>query len=216
MKGTGMYRNIISILVICLLITSMVHGAGAASSDSVTISGYILPHQAPHADFTASPRSGSTPLTVQFTDTSSESPTAWSWDFQNDGTVDSHAKNPSYTYTHTGTYSVKLRATNAFGSDNEIKSAYILVTSPGPGARITALRQYANGLSIPTWSKWLLTTPLRNAEDSLDRGNKRTAVLYMRAFIENVRLIRWMRIITASQSNYMISEANAIVSIIET
>ena len=108
MKTTGMYRSITSMMVICLLLSSIVLAVGAASSDSVTISGYILPHQAPHADFTASPRSGSTPLTVQFTDTSSESPSVWSWDFQNDGTVDSHAKNPSYTYSYPGTYSVKL------------------------------------------------------------------------------------------------------------
>lgn len=216
MTGKGMNRNIIIILVICLLIFSMVQVAGVASSDSITVSGYILPHQAPNADFTASPRSGSAPLTVRFTDTSSGSPTSWSWDFQNDGTIDSHAKNPSYTYTHTGSYSVKLRATNAFGSDNEIKSAYILVTSPGPGAKITALRNYANGLSISTWFKWLLTTPLQNAADSFDRGNERTAVTDMQEFIQNVRILRWLRIITASQSDYMISEANAIISIIET
>jgi PKD repeat protein len=193
----------------------MIQGSGAASSDSVTISGYIPPHTAPDANFTATPRSGSAPLMVQFTDISSKSPTSWSWDFQNDGIIDSKAKNPSYNYPSAGTYSVKLHVTNAYGSDTEIKTAYITVKGSNPRVRISALRQYANGLSIPMWSKWLLNTPLRNAENALYRGNERATVVQMRAFIGNVQVLRWLRIITNSQSEYMISEANAIISMIQ-
>ena len=214
MKTTGMYRSITSMMVICLLLSSIVLAVGAASSDSVTISGFILPHQAPHADFTASPRSGSTPLTVQFTDTSSESPSVWSWDFQNDGTVDSHAKNPSYTYSYPGTYSVKLRVTNAFGSDSEIKNSYISVTSGGPIVRISGLKTYINSLRITEWSKWLLLTPLRQAENSIEKGNDHTAEIHMRTFIERVRILRWLRIVTQTEANYMIYEANAIIALI--
>ncbi len=64
-------------------------------------------------NFTAVPTSGVRPLTVQFTDTSSGSPTAWAWDFDNNGTVDSTQQNPTHTYTVAGTYTVKLTATNA-------------------------------------------------------------------------------------------------------
>jgi len=39
------------------------------------------PATAPTASFTASPTSGTAPLSVQFTDTSTGSPTAWSWSF---------------------------------------------------------------------------------------------------------------------------------------
>jgi PKD repeat protein len=152
---------------------------------------------------------------VQFTDISSKSPTSWSWDFQNDGIIDSKAKNPSYNYPSAGTYSVKLHVTNAYGSDTEIKTAYITVKGSNPHVRISALRQYANGLSIPMWSKWLLNTPLRNAENALSRGNERATVVQMRAFIGNVQVLRWLRIITNSQSEYMISEANAIISIVQ-
>jgi PKD repeat protein len=215
MRRTGRYRNIISIMVACLLVSAMLQSAGAAGSDSVTISGYILPHTAPDANFTASPRSGYSPLVVQFTDISSGAPTARSWDFQNDGIVDSNAQNPSYTYSSPGTYAVKLHVTNAYGSDTEIKTGFITVTGSNPLVRISAQRQYASGLSIPLWSKWLLTTPLRNAENALDRGNERAAVLHMRSYIENVRILRWLRIITNSQSEYMISEANAIISMIQ-
>jgi C1A family cysteine protease len=49
----------------------------------------------PTASFTAEPLSGQKPLTVQFTDTSTGSPTAWSWTFGDSGT--SVDKNPSHT-----------------------------------------------------------------------------------------------------------------------
>lgn len=210
-----MHRIIISIIVSYLVLSAMTQGAGAASSDSVTILGYILPHTAPEANFTASPRSGSAPLAVKFTDLSSGSPSSWSWDFQNDGIVDNTTQNPSYTYFSAGNFSVKLHITNAYGSDIEIKTVYIKVSPSNPAVRITVLKQYSSSLSIAVWSKWLLTTPLRNAENALDRGNARAAVLHTQAFIENVRVLRWLRILTQQQSEYMISEANTIISIIQ-
>jgi PKD repeat protein len=44
--------------------------------------------------------------------------------------VDATTQNPSYTYNTSGTYTVKLRATNAYGYDEEIKTDYINVTVP--------------------------------------------------------------------------------------
>ena len=85
---------------------------------------------APVAAFTGTPTSGYEPLTVNFTDQSSGSPTSWSWDFGDGGT--STAQNPSYTYNTAGTYTVTLTVTNTAGSDDEIKSNYITVTTPPP------------------------------------------------------------------------------------
>lgn len=82
----------------------------------------------PQADFKADRQSGNAPLKVKFTDTSKgEAITGWSWDFNNDGTIDSTEKNPSYTFSTAGTYSVKLVVTNAAGSDMEVRSDYITV-----------------------------------------------------------------------------------------
>jgi PKD repeat protein len=96
---------------------------------------------APVANFTASPTSGSAPLTVQFSDTSSGSPTSWAWDFDNNGSTDSTAQHPSYTYAAAGNYTVRLTATNAVGSDGETKTNYISVSEPssggGGGAAVT-------------------------------------------------------------------------------
>ncbi|MBW2174172.1 MAG: PKD domain-containing protein [Deltaproteobacteria bacterium] len=38
----------------------------------------------PVADFSGTPTSGDKPLSVDFTDLSTETPTSWSWDFDND------------------------------------------------------------------------------------------------------------------------------------
>ena len=91
----------------------------------------------PTAAFSATPTSGAAPLGVQFTDTSSGGPTAWQWDFQNDGTVDSTQQNPSFVYANPGTYSVKLTVSNASGDDSVTKSSYITVTTAGPTLSFT-------------------------------------------------------------------------------
>ncbi len=62
----------------------------------------------PVSAFTATPESGAAPLTVQFTDTSSNNPTAWTWNF-GDGSTSS-IQNPSHRYTISGVYSVTLQA----------------------------------------------------------------------------------------------------------
>jgi PKD repeat protein len=86
--------------------------------------------QAPVADFTGSPTSGSAPLTVTFTDQSTGSPTSWAWDFDNDGTTDSTAQNPAFTFTSAGTYSVKLTVGNAQGTHSLTRTNYITAMNP--------------------------------------------------------------------------------------
>jgi len=87
---------------------------------------------APVADFTARPRTGTAPLNVQFLDSSTGVPTSWAWDFENDGIVDSTERSPQFTYTIPGTYTVKLTATNAQGTDDEVKVGHVVVGEPGP------------------------------------------------------------------------------------
>ncbi|KUG10026.1 cell surface protein [hydrocarbon metagenome] len=86
------------------------------------------PPVAPVADFSADVTTGAAPLTVTFTDQSTNTPTSWAWDFDNDGIVDSTLQNPSHTYNTPGTYTVNLTVTNAGGSDSEVKTDYITVT----------------------------------------------------------------------------------------
>jgi len=102
----------------------------AAGSNTVTKSSYIsvaAPPKVPVAAFSAFPTSGKTPLKVQFTDKSTNSPTSWKWSF-GDGTY-STSKNPSHTYSKAGKYTVYLTAKNAAGSNTKTMSGYITVKS---------------------------------------------------------------------------------------
>src|SRR6185503_4444788 len=85
----------------------------------------ILSKAQPIANFSASTTSGCSPIVVNFTDLSTGSPTSWSWDLGN-GTT-STLQNPSTTYVTAGTYTVKLTATNASGSNTKTVTSYITV-----------------------------------------------------------------------------------------
>lgn len=108
-------------------------------------------NNAPIADFTANPRSGTAPLTVSFTDTSTRAPTAWSWSF-GDGTK-STLRNPTHIYNSAGTYDVSLTAANVYGGDTEVKNGYVTVT-PGPEVFTYAVTN-ANGAKDPTTGRWV-------------------------------------------------------------
>ncbi len=88
----------------------------------------------PVADFTSNVTKGISPLAVGFTDTSSNLPDCWNWSF-GDGTwfntTDVAQKNPSYTYTTKGWYSVTLIANNTEGSNQMVKTQYINIASNG-------------------------------------------------------------------------------------
>jgi PKD repeat protein len=79
------------------------------------------------AGFSAQPTSGTAPLSVRFTDSSSGAPTAWQWNFGDGNTTGSTTRDPVHLYTAPGTYTVTLRASNNNGGDLETKSGYIVV-----------------------------------------------------------------------------------------
>ena len=89
------------------------------------------PISAPVAGFSADVTSGDAPLTVQFTDLSTNGSTSWAWDFDNDEVVDSTEQNPQFTYMAAGTYSVSLTVSNSAGSDTKTVVDYIVVESSG-------------------------------------------------------------------------------------
>jgi PKD repeat protein len=104
-------------------------------SDSEIKAEYISVGSPPVALFQADTRSGSAPLTVRFSDGSTGAPTAWRWSF-GDGAL-STARNPTHIYQSAGIFTVTLQVTNAFGSDEEIKSGYITV-GEAPAASFAA------------------------------------------------------------------------------
>lgn len=85
---------------------------------------------APVADFSADNTTPYTVDTVTFTDLSTNSPSAWGWEFSPatitflNGT-DSASQNPQVRFDSVGLYTVSLTAYNAGGSDTETKVDYI-------------------------------------------------------------------------------------------
>jgi PKD repeat protein len=90
--------------------------------------GQTLP-PAPVANFVGTPASGNAPLTVTFTDLSTNTPTSWGWEFGDGSSVNASVQNPVHTYASAGTYTVKLIATNSAGSNTSTQTNCITVTS---------------------------------------------------------------------------------------
>jgi len=72
----------------------------------------------PVASFSMSVASGCAPLSVLFTDESTNEPTSWSWEF-GDGNSSSE-QNPTHTYATPGIYTVELTVENTAGSDSYV------------------------------------------------------------------------------------------------
>jgi PKD repeat protein len=93
----------------------------------------------PVPDFTASPIYGTVPLTVRFTDLSTNYPYIWSWNF-GDGSIVTgiNQANPVHVYNTPGVYNVTLYALNSDGVGEKItKLSYITVVET-PVANFTA------------------------------------------------------------------------------
>ncbi len=120
--------------------TKTVDTTGNMNATMVSDPARTAPAESPHAQFTASPRDGPAPLAVQFTDQSTGSISNRSWDFTNDGIVDSTIANPVFTYSNPGTYTVNLTVMGPGGLDTEIKTGFISVEEPASGvsAQFTA------------------------------------------------------------------------------
>ncbi len=110
-------------------ITAVAHNQWG--SDSFTWDWTVNELVPPIADFTADVTEGKVPLTVNFTDSSTNADT-WAWDFDNDGVTDSTMQDPQHTYNAAGTYTVKLTVTNEDGSDTVTKTDFITVNALVP------------------------------------------------------------------------------------
>ncbi|MBI5665925.1 MAG: PKD domain-containing protein [Nitrospirae bacterium] len=107
----------------------------------------------PTASFTGSSVSGTAPLIVTFSNTSSgyDNPLTYAWDFDNNGTIDSTGKDPSYTYATPGIYTVKLStkdsdgSINTFTRTNYITANYLYALDCPDGGNIACMRRTDGG-----------------------------------------------------------------------
>jgi PKD repeat protein len=109
--------------------TVTLKATNSGGTNTKTTTNYITAYGPPTANFTATPNSGCSPLTVAFTNTSNgngRTITALTWNF-GDSTTYSGQNPPAHIYSSKGTYAVKLTATTSCGSNT--KTAYVTVST---------------------------------------------------------------------------------------
>jgi PKD repeat protein len=141
---------------------------GPGGSDAETKLGYIVVQDPlpPAAEFSGSPTSGLTPLSVSFTDLSTGDVTSWLWDFGDGGT--SALASPSHDYVLAGTYDVTLTATGPGGSDAETKLGYIVVQDPLPPLSDGSFELQTP--DVPPSGAWQISFGADHLVDSLANG----------------------------------------------
>ena len=119
-------------------------GGGEGNTRLYAIGNLTAAVQAPIASFTANTTSGTAPLAVLFTNTSTNTPTAWNWSFRNITPGNntqvwfSTVQNPTHTFG-VGNYSIVLNASNSGGYNLSTQVTFINVTAvPAPVTNATA------------------------------------------------------------------------------
>jgi hypothetical protein len=115
----------------------------------------------PTAVFSASATSGNRPLTVDFTDESTDSITSWEWDF-GDGYT-STEQNPSHTYYFPGEYTVTLTVTGTSGHDSGSTVIHVDQALPAEGS---AYKAVIDGVKV-TYTKPTCLACYNDLQDSL-------------------------------------------------
>jgi PKD repeat protein len=101
---------------------------GGTSTNSVTGSGAAVPVP----NFTGAPASGSEPLAVSFTDSSTGTITNRYWDLGDGFTTNTSLLGLVHTYAVAGTNTVSLTVTGPVGTNTLSRGGYIIVTNLGP------------------------------------------------------------------------------------
>jgi len=107
------------------------NGSGSASTTKTLLVSGLLPD--PH--FSITPNPATTGQTVQFTDTTLNAPTAWSWNF-GDGSAIATAKNPTHAYASAGVFTVRLTVSNSAGTTSTTNT--VTVNAPVLAAPVAA------------------------------------------------------------------------------
>jgi len=88
----------------------------------------LVQYSPPTVNFSASPMTGTAPLSVAFSNTTTGSVTSWLWDFGDSTT--SSVQSPTHIYNAAGNYTVVLTATGPGGTVSKTASTPISVGTP--------------------------------------------------------------------------------------
>jgi len=131
----------------------------------------------PVAGFSAQPRSGSAPLTVNFLDESEGEVTSWLWNF-GDGTT-STKQNPTHVYRNAGRYNVSLKVSGPSGTDTLTRPGYIYVTgganrAPEPANMVVSYLNIDPAQVLPNQEVTVSANICNNGEE---RGSKTVSLM---------------------------------------
>jgi PKD repeat protein len=118
-------------------------------------------------------------LSVTFTDTSTETPTSWAWNFGDLGSPNnqSFVQNPTHVFSHGGTFTVTLTVSNSAGSSSKTRTLTVPNGTSEPVADFTFT---AAGLDVaftdtstgtPTSWSWDFGDPASGAANSSTAQN---------------------------------------------
>lgn len=125
----------------------------------------------PVASFSMSKDSGRVPLSVSFSNTSSNA-SSYLWSF-GDGTPSSSETSPTHTFTKAGTFTVKLTATGPGGVTSASKTVTVKKALPDLSVRLTRkTSKLVNGRRLSGFA-----VKLRNRGGIADKGVKLTITL---------------------------------------
>lgn len=102
---------------------------------------------------------------IKFYDLSTNAPTAWEWDFGDNQT--STLKNPIHTYTNNGNYTVKLKASNSYGSNTINKVSYITVNRPTMPTTVSGTACSGNSITLSASASGVLKWFDQNTDGNL-------------------------------------------------
>jgi len=117
--------------------------------DNINIQSSTTTINPPVAQFSASSTTLCAGSQVTFTNSSTNSPTSYSWSFPGGNPSTSIQANPVVSYLNPGNYTVTLSATNAGGNDSEVKTNYISVVAI-PILSITSIPASCNNVNTGT------------------------------------------------------------------
>lgn len=138
-------------------VTLVVTGPGGTAQ--AVKPGYITvtqPVTAPAVDFVGMPRSGETPLMVQFTGTVTGTATVYAWDFGDGGTA--ATLTPTHTYQSVGNFGVTLVVIGPGGAAQAVKPGYISVNAPAGTPTVTFNADVVSGVAPLSVTFTALTT----------------------------------------------------------
>lgn len=138
---------------------------------------------APVADFSANATNINVNQGVNFSDLSTNGATAWTWTISPSANVNfvsgtnANSQNPVVQFGAVGTYDISLLTTNAYGSDTETKSSYIIVSQTGSSGGTGSCDTLSNLSSNDTITAYLLngqwgTISGHNGYGDMAKGDK--------------------------------------------